>query len=120
MIQLGGAFGLAFTTIINTTYHARSLASGVPAVDAQLNGLHAAFWLGAAFAGLALGLAVVMLRGMGTVGKGRKVKAVRSAVSAEAESESDDGREQGVGQGEVRGEEEVKRGVGDVRGEKAV
>ena len=86
MIQLGGAFGLAFTTVINTSYHERSLDAGVPAVDAQLNGLHAAFWLGAAFAGLALFLAVVMLRGMGTIGKGKKVKQVDSTHSA-AESE---------------------------------
>lgn len=120
MIQLGGAFGLAFTTVINTSYHNRSLDAGVPAIDAQLNGLHAAFWLGAGFAGLALGLALVMLRGMGTIGKGKKVKQVESAGTIDGDGERNDVELRDRGQADHGRDEEETEGIGFDRGEKAV
>jgi hypothetical protein len=64
-VQLGGSFGLAITTVISTSIDNRSLSQGKPALVAQLDGIHAAFWLGSGTSFVALGIAVVALRGMG-------------------------------------------------------
>jgi hypothetical protein len=72
LIQLGGSFGLAFTTLINTAISTKSTQQGKSADVARLDGLHAAFWLGAGCSFASLILAMVMLRGMGAIGKFRK------------------------------------------------
>jgi len=72
LLQLGGSFGLALTTVISASYQTKALKAGRPAIDALLSGLHAAFWLGAGASFGALLLALVMLRSMGTYGKGGK------------------------------------------------
>ena len=72
LVQLGGSFGLAFTTVISTSYQIKARNRGENPVDAQLKGIHAAFWLGAGCSFAALIVALVALRGMGTIGKIRK------------------------------------------------
>lgn len=72
MLQLGGAFGLAITAVINTSYRDKALDRGVEKVAATLTGLHSAFWLAAGCSFSALILAMVALRGMGTIGRGSK------------------------------------------------
>lgn len=86
LIQLGGSFGIAITTVISTAYNERALHAGLAPVDAQLEGLHAAFWLGAGCSLSALIIAMVMLRGMGAIGKVKKEEAV-AAESAGAGGE---------------------------------
>jgi len=71
-VQLGGSFGLALTTVISTSYRNRALGNGVDAVAAQLEGLHAAFWLAAGCSFSAFIVALIALRGMGTIGKNKK------------------------------------------------
>jgi MFS family permease len=73
LVQLGGSFGLAFTTLINVAISQKSLDAGKSTEVARLDGLHAAFWLGAGCSFGALILAMVMLRGMGAIGKFKKV-----------------------------------------------
>ena len=87
LIQLGGAFGLAITTVIATAYENKALSQGKQAIPALLEGLHAAFWLSAGISFLALAVAIVALRGMGTIGKGT-VKG--EPVSGEERSEKTD------------------------------
>lgn len=77
MLQLGGAFGLALTSVIAASYNQKSLDAGVPELDARLNGIHAAFWLGAGCSFTALAIAAVMLRGMGTIGAVKKEQPAR-------------------------------------------
>ncbi|ORX39802.1 major facilitator superfamily domain-containing protein [Kockovaella imperatae] len=69
LVQLGGAFGLALTSVVASVYQSKSLAQGKSSNVAFVHGLHAAFWLGAGMSFAALGIAVVALRGMGTIGK---------------------------------------------------
>jgi len=88
LVQLGGSFGLAFTTLINVAISQKSLNAGKPTEVARLDGLHAAFWLGAGCSFGALILAIVMLRGMGAIGKFKKVPKV---------GEVEDEREKGQG-----------------------
>jgi hypothetical protein len=97
LVQLGGSFGLALTTVISASYQSRALSRGVEAIPALLEGIHAAFWLGAGFSFSAMIIGVVMLRGMGTIGKVKK------------DEKEDDSAEQGQGGGEreVRGDEKV-------------
>jgi MFS family permease len=73
LVQLGGSFGLAFTTLINVAISTKSLDAGKTTEEARLDGLHAAFWLGAGCSFGALILAMIMLRGMGAIGKFKKV-----------------------------------------------
>lgn len=75
LVQLGGSFGLAFTTVINQAISARSTERGKSVEEARLDGLHAAFWLGAGCSFAALIIAIVMLRGMGAIGKFKKAGA---------------------------------------------
>ncbi|KAK4688236.1 hypothetical protein P7C73_g1875, partial [Tremellales sp. Uapishka_1] len=80
LVQLGGSFGLAITTVISDRIETQALAKGYSATDSLLQGLHAAFWLGAACSFLALVAAVLMLRGMGKVGKVVKEHPVEEEV----------------------------------------
>lgn len=72
LVQLGGAFGLALTTVISDTYQKQAVATGHSTIESLLSGLHAAFWLGAGFSFASLLLAMVMLRGMGSMGVKKK------------------------------------------------
>lgn len=73
LVQLGGSLGLALTTLVNTVYTNKTLASGATDAEARLKGLQAAFWLGAGFAWFSMVVAIVALRGMGAVGsKGKE------------------------------------------------
>ncbi|EIW69628.1 hypothetical protein TREMEDRAFT_30643 [Tremella mesenterica DSM 1558] len=74
LVQLGGSFGLAFTTLINQSIYDDRISSGISESLALLDGLRVAFWLGAAFCFLAFLVAAIMLRGMGKIGKGVKRK----------------------------------------------
>jgi len=69
LVQLGGSFGLALTTVIASSYRTKALDAGKDAVRAQLTALHAAFWLAAGCSFAALAVALIALRGMGTIGK---------------------------------------------------
>ncbi|RSH91274.1 hypothetical protein EHS25_009573 [Saitozyma podzolica] len=101
LVQLGGSFGLALTTVISASYQSRALSRGLEAIPSLLEGIHAAFWLGAGFSFSAMFIGVVMLRGMGTIGKVKK--------DEKEEEKEDDSAEQGQGEGarEVRGDEKV-------------
>ena len=59
------------------------------AVAAQLEGLHAAFWLAAACSFSAFLVALIALRGMGTIGKSRKTAPEALAMPVRP-TESDD------------------------------
>ncbi|ADV20469.1 efflux protein [Cryptococcus gattii Ru294] len=72
LIQLGGSFGLAVTSVISDVQNQKALRAGKDEIEALLTGLHAAFWLGAAMSFIALIIALIALKGMGTVGKGAK------------------------------------------------
>jgi hypothetical protein len=94
MLQLGGAFGLAITAVINTSYRDKALDRGVERVAATLTGLHSAFWLAAGCSFSALILAMVALRGMGTIGRGSKgskeaERVEQREVGVDAEEEVD-------------------------------
>ncbi|WWC61212.1 uncharacterized protein I303_103792 [Kwoniella dejecticola CBS 10117] len=70
LIQLGGSFGLAITTVISDVQFQKAISIGKTYKEALLLGYHAAFWLGAATSFLALFIALIALRGMGTIGRG--------------------------------------------------
>ncbi|WVR05117.1 hypothetical protein IAU60_002129 [Kwoniella sp. DSM 27419] len=95
LMQLGGAFGLAFTAVIFNSQQTKAIDAGVPAAEAYLKGLHASFWLGAGTSFTALLIAIIALRGMGTIGKGPKQAAVKgdelpeSGVKSDKSDESD-------------------------------
>lgn len=72
LIQLGGSFGLAVTSVISNVQNQKALMAGKDEIEARLTGLHAAFWLGAAMSFTALVIALIALKGMGTIGKGAK------------------------------------------------
>lgn len=88
---------MAITTVISTSIDNRSLSQGKPALVAQLDGIHAAFWLGSGTSFLALGIAVVALRGMGVYkpgggeGKGeeRRANSEGDAEAAVGDAEKD-------------------------------
>ncbi|WWC69544.1 uncharacterized protein I206_103486 [Kwoniella pini CBS 10737] len=70
LIQLGGSFGLAITTVMSDVQFQKAINIGKTYKESLLLGYHAAFWLGAATSFLALFIALIALRGMGTIGKG--------------------------------------------------
>ncbi|OWZ80201.1 efflux protein [Cryptococcus neoformans Bt85] len=72
LIQLGGSFGLAVTSVISNVQNQKALMAGKDEIEARLTGLHAAFWLGAAMSFTALVIALIALKGMGTIGRGAK------------------------------------------------
>lgn len=76
MVQLGGAVGLAFASVIATNLQAKHLEKGKSAFDSLVYGLHGAFWFAAATCFTALIIAAVMLRGLGTYGSKSKPKSV--------------------------------------------
>ncbi|TXT15777.1 hypothetical protein VHUM_00280 [Vanrija humicola] len=76
MVQLGGAVGLAFASVIATNIQAKQVQRGKSAFDALVRGLHGAFWFAAAVCFAALIIAAVMLRGLGTYGSKGKAKSV--------------------------------------------
>ena len=87
LIQLGGSFGLAITTLINDSYQTKATNAGKTSAESLLSGLRAAFYLGAGFCFGAFILAAIMLRGMGTIGKEVKGKEVKPARDEEAVDE---------------------------------
>ncbi|GMK57862.1 hypothetical protein CspeluHIS016_0406960 [Cutaneotrichosporon spelunceum] len=68
LAQLGGALGLALTSVIATTQRQKALAKGIEYVDALHKGLSASFWLSAALNFTVCLIALVILRGLGIVG----------------------------------------------------
>jgi hypothetical protein len=104
LVQLGGSFGLAVTAVIASSYQMKALDNGASAVGALLNGLHAAFWLAAGCSFAALLAAVVMLRGMGCIGK--NMSKGQGEESKKPEGDSSGGRESdeeaGTGGAELR------------------
>lgn len=68
LMQLGGALGLALTSVLATAEREKALAKGKEYIDALLKGLQASFWLSAALNFAAFALACVILRGLGIVG----------------------------------------------------
>ncbi|KAK8869878.1 hypothetical protein IAR55_000446 [Kwoniella newhampshirensis] len=72
LLQLGGSFGLAVTSVISDVQQTKARQSGKVGPEAQIVGIHAAFWLGSAMCFTALLVAMVSLRGMGTIGRGVK------------------------------------------------
>ncbi|KAL1410774.1 hypothetical protein Q8F55_001716 [Vanrija albida] len=82
MVQLGGAVGLAFASVIATNLQSKHLDKGKSAFDSLVYGLHGAFWFAAATCFAALLIAAVMLRGLGTYGSKGKAKSVGAASDA--------------------------------------
>lgn len=64
-------------------YRTKATNNGDAPIDAQLKGLHAAFWLGAGCSFGALIVALIALRGMGTIGKVKKVQEPETEVEQE-------------------------------------
>jgi hypothetical protein len=95
LLQLGGSFGLAITSVIANSVQNKALKQGKPLLVAELDGLHASFWTGAAFSFVALLIALVFLRGMGTIGKNMQ----------KAKEETERGENGGEGEGD---EEKIK------------
>ena len=60
--QVGGALGLAVLATLSTSRSDALLADGHATASALTSGYHLAFWIGAGFAAVALGVAVVVLR----------------------------------------------------------
>ena len=59
---MGGALGLAVLATLSTSRSDALLADGHATASALTSGYHLAFWIGAGFAAVALGVAVVVLR----------------------------------------------------------
>ncbi|KAK6902850.1 efflux protein [Kwoniella mangroviensis CBS 10435] len=96
LMQLGGSFGLAITTVISDVQFDKAYNTGGKSYkESLLEGYHAAFWLGAATSFLALLIAIIALRGMGTIGKGVK-RSKDNAVDDQIPMEGAKGRGQGV------------------------
>jgi hypothetical protein len=102
LVQLGGALGLAFVGVVQTTITRKGERKGLDHVTALLHGLRGAFWFGAGAAFTAGLIALVVLRGMGTYGGKSKKPA------SETETETEKGEEE-VGEiaREKSGEERV-------------
>lgn len=67
-MQLGGALGLALTSVIATTEREKALSKGKEYIDALAKGISSSFWLCAALNFTACVIALFILRGMGIVG----------------------------------------------------
>ncbi|KAL1411290.1 hypothetical protein Q8F55_002241 [Vanrija albida] len=90
ILQLGGSFGLTFTSVAATSVREKWQARGLDHVDAIHRGLQAAFWLSSALSLLALVIAAASLHGIGLVSQAgekqvgdRPVKESREAAEAE-------------------------------------
>ncbi|CAK9787423.1 uncharacterized protein COLE_04489 [Cutaneotrichosporon oleaginosum] len=97
LVQLGGALGLAFVGVVQTTIARKEQRTGVDHVTALLHGLRGGFWFGAGAAFTAGIIALVVLRGMGTYGG-------KTKEGSETETEKSISVEEVV---EKRGEERV-------------
>lgn len=84
MVQLGGALGLAFVNVVQTSISVKETAKGTDHKTALLDGLHGAFYFAAGASFTAMLIALVMLRGMGAYGAKKKTS-IRSADSNESE-----------------------------------
>ncbi|WWD15846.1 hypothetical protein CI109_100270 [Kwoniella shandongensis] len=90
LLQLGGSFGLAITSVISDVEQTKALQRGETPTHSLLVGLQASFWLGAAMSFLALIIAMIALRGMGTIGRGvKRSKKKEVVVNEEEEGEGD-------------------------------
>lgn len=69
LVQLGGALGLAFVAVVQTSIQRKALDRGVEPVAALLQGLHGSFWFAAGTSFAAMLIAAVVLRKMGRYGK---------------------------------------------------
>lgn len=67
-MQLGGALGLALTSVIATTEREKALGRGMEYIDALHKGISSSFWLSAALNFTACIIALFILRGIGIVG----------------------------------------------------
>lgn len=90
LVQLGGALGLAFVGVVQTTITRKKESTGLDHVTALLHGLRGAFWFGAGAAFTAGIIALVVLRGMGAYG-GKSEKAVSVSESEEKVEEAEGG-----------------------------
>lgn len=106
LVQLGGALGLAFVGVVQTSVTRNELKKGADHVSALLKGLHGSFWFGAAASFTAMIIALTVLRGMGTYGGKGKGEAKGEGESA-ASSATLEGTE-GEREKERDGEEEEK------------
>ncbi|WWC90107.1 uncharacterized protein L201_005040 [Kwoniella dendrophila CBS 6074] len=105
LIQLGGSFGLAITTVISDVQFQKAISANESYKESLLEGYHAAFWLGAATSFLALFIALIALRGMGTIGKGvapknkseSSTKSKHTNKGEKVDPEPDQGQEGGDG-----------------------
>ncbi|BEJ12831.1 hypothetical protein CspHIS471_0300050 [Cutaneotrichosporon sp. HIS471] len=99
LVQLGGALGLALTSVIATSERQKALDKGMDYIDALHKGLSASFWLSAALNFTVCIIALIILRGLGIVGghgKGGKPGAASSPPSepmSAATSDDDKGKE---------------------------
>ncbi|BEJ15318.1 hypothetical protein CspHIS471_0410850 [Cutaneotrichosporon sp. HIS471] len=105
LVQLGGALGLAFVGVVQTSIARKEQAKGVDHVTALLHGLRGAFWFGAAAAFTAGLIALVVLRGMGTYGATAKSKKAVSDSGSGSEEKSEE--EVGEDAPEKRGADKV-------------
>lgn len=96
LVQLGGALGLAFVGVVQSSVMRREAAKGADYITSLLKGLHGAFWFGAGTSFAALIIAVVVLRGMGTYGGKTKKGESESEMEVEpvtSEASTSDGKD---------------------------
>lgn len=84
-MQLGGALGLAFVSVVQTSLQKKALARGDDPVDALLEGLHGAFFFAAGASFTALLIATVVLRNMGSFTPPKKPASTASGESGESD-----------------------------------
>lgn len=90
LVQLGGALGLAFVSVVQTSLQHKALANGADPVDALLKGLHGAFWFAAGASFTAFAIAAVVLRDMGKPGTpNRKAASTRTTDSEATAAETE-------------------------------
>jgi hypothetical protein len=88
LVQLGGALGLAFVSVVQTSLQTKALARGEDPVDALLKGLHGAFWFAAGSSFTALLIAAVVLRNMGSFSAKQPASDASESVSDASEGPS--------------------------------
>lgn len=88
MVQLGGALGLAFVNVVQTSITMKQMEKGDDHRIALMKGLHGAFYFAAGASFASMLIALVMLRGMGAYGAKKKtsIKSKDSADSNESEA----------------------------------
>lgn len=95
LVQLGGALGLAFVGVVQTSLQRKAEARGVEPVAALLEGLHGSFWFAAGASFASMLIAAIVLKKMGRYGQKKKsVAGSEGSEGSEAAVSVSDGAEE--------------------------